>query len=325
VRAHQDIEIEDLHADLEYLARLLEDQKLKNVQDGRLLQGAQEELERMHEVMEQMNGRMRALQREARERADCVALLSQKLGSLHEELARKEEEWSRKRIFLQSRGFDTQHETCARRLNLAEAAKKLASQKLELDELRMEHDKCPAVIARLRKQMWDTKDALEMDYDLLQGSAGMLLAELPLPPASAASGDDACAAEHPVHQASTLSVILSMRTELAHTRMAHGQHVATLASKDLQIEELNAGLVHLDKSLTRELCGRLALAEQVAKLEDMLVVTEQKLQKHRQSLCACLARKEAKMATMRQQLATMRQQLAEADQRHALLSGECWV
>ena len=180
----------------------------------------------MHEVMEQMNGRMRALQREARERADCVALLSQKLGSLHEELARKEEEWSRKRIFLQSRGFDTQHETCARRLNLAEAAKKLASQKLELDELRMEHDKCPAVIAELRKQIKDTTDALE----------------------------------------------------------------------------------------TRELCGRLA----VAKLEDMLVVTEQKLQKHRQSLCACLAGKEAKMATMRQQL-------AEADQRHALLSGECWV
>ena len=52
MRAHQDIEIEGLHADLEYLARLLEDQKLKNVQDGRLLQGAQEELERMHEVME---------------------------------------------------------------------------------------------------------------------------------------------------------------------------------------------------------------------------------------------------------------------------------
>ena len=311
MRAHQDTEIERLHADLGCLARLLEDQKLKNARDGRRLQGAQEELERMHGVMEQMNGRMRAWQREARARADYVAQLSRELRSLHEELARKEEEWSRKRIFLSSRGFDTQHENSARRLNLAEAAKKLASQKLELDVLRMEHDKCPAVIAELRKQIWDTKDALEMDYDLLESSAGGTVAELPLPPLSAASGDDACAAEHHVHQASTLSDIVSLRKELAHSRVAHGQHVAALASKDLQIEELNAGLVHLDKSLMQELCGRLALAEQVAKLEHMLVDTEQKLED-----CVSLAGTEAKMATMRKQL-------AEADERHAWLSGEC--
>ena len=112
------------------------------------------------------------------------------------------------------------------RRSLAQSLADMNGIKIELDVLRMEHDKCPAVIAELRKQIKDTTDALE----------------------------------------------------------------------------------------TRELCGRLA----VAKLEDMLVVTEQKLQKHRQSLCACLAGKEAKMATMRQQL-------AKADQRHALLSGECWV
>ena len=325
MRAHQDSEIEDLHADLGRLARLLEDQKLKNAGTEKLLQEAQEELERMHKVVEQMkrvdavkDGRMRELQREARARADCVGQLSKELRSLHEELARKEEEWSRKRIFLQSRGFDTQDKPSARGMNLAEAARRLASQKHELDVLRKEHDKCPAVIAELRKQIWDTQDALEMDYDLLEGRAGIIAGGLPRQSVPAASGDDTCATERHKRQVSALSVIASLRKELFHTRIALEQHAAALASKDVQIAELNAGLVHLDKSLAQELDGRLVLSELAVKLEDMLVGAEKKIEDHRQGLSAWLAGKEAKMRTMSNQL-------AEADQRLAFLSGGSWV
>ena len=181
------------------------------------------------------------------------------------------------------------------------------------------------LIVGLRKQIKDTKDALEMDYDMVEGSegtvdagsteaetpldvrvklgasapaqrgrvklgAGMTTRGLPLPMPAASGDDDADAAEDQMHQACTLSGIASLRKELAHTRMAHEQRGAAVAAKDAPIEELKADLVRLDTSLAQELDGRQALTEQVTV-----------------------------------EMATMRKQLAEADQRQASLSGECWV
>ena len=223
----------------------------------------------------------------------------------------------------------------------------------ELEGLRVEHDKCPAVIAGLRKQIKDTKDALEMDDDMLEGSgadveagsmetetelhvrvkpgapasaqrgrrvklgAGMTTGGLPLP-VLGASGEDAGAAEAQMHQACTLSGIARLRKELADTRMAHEQRGAAVAAKDAEIEELKADVVRLDKNLAQELDGRQALTEQMAKLEGMLARTEQQLEDHRQGLAESMAGKEAEMATMRMHL-------AEADQRQASMSGESWV
>ena len=208
---------------------------------------------------------------------------------------------------------------------LAESMADTNRMKNELEGLRLEHGKCPGVIAELRRQIKDTKDALEMDYDMVEGSegtvdagstetetpldvrvklgasapaqrgrvklgAGMTTRGLPLPMPAASGDDDADAAEDQMHQACTLSGIASLRKELAHTRMAHEQRGAAVAAKDAQIEELKADLVRLDTSLAQELDGRQALAEQVTV-----------------------------------EMATMRKQLAEADQRQASLSGECWV
>ena len=208
---------------------------------------------------------------------------------------------------------------------LAESMADTNRMKNELEGLRLEHGKCPGVIAGLRRQIKDTKDALEMDYDMVEGSegtvdagstetetpldvrvklgasapaqrgrvklgAGMTTRGLPLPMPAASGDDDADAAEDQMHQACTLSGIASLRKELAHTRMAHEQRGAAVAAKDAQIEELKADLVRLDTSLAQELDGRQALTEQVTV-----------------------------------EMATMRKQLAEADQRQASLSGECWV
>ena len=201
---------------------------------------------------------------------------------------------------------------------MAESMADTNRMKIELGRLRVEHGKCPGVIAGLRKQIKDTRDALEMDHDdIVEGSegkvgAGSVETETPLDvrvklgasaptqrgrvklgagmttgglalPVPAASGDDAGAAEDQTHQACTLSGIASLRKELAHTRMAHEERGAAVAAKDAQIEELKADLVRLDMSLAQELDRRQALTEQVTK------------------------------------------QLAEADQRQASLSGECWV
>jgi chromosome segregation ATPase len=45
---------------------------------------------------------------------------------------------------------------------MAKFQKGMKGMQIELDVLRMEHDKCPAVIAELRAQIRGTKDALEM-------------------------------------------------------------------------------------------------------------------------------------------------------------------
>ena len=126
----------------------------------------------------------------------------------------------------------------------------------DLEVLRMEHDKWPAIIAGLRRQIKDTKEALEMDYDVLQKvqciqtqtparvrlgasapesgrvkfGAGVPMEGLPLP-LSTAAGDHAGGVEEPKHEASVFSGIASLRKELAHARAAHDQCGAAVADK----------------------------------------------------------------------------------------------
>ena len=96
---HKDTEIEDMRAELERLTERFQDQKLQNAEEGKLQQGAQEELLRMHEAMEQTkqehnvkDGTIRDLQQGSQERSARVAQLTVELQSLREELAVKEEE-----------------------------------------------------------------------------------------------------------------------------------------------------------------------------------------------------------------------------------------
>ena len=123
----------------------------------------------------------------------------------------------------------------------------------QLDRLKAEQDKSALLIASLRKQVKETKEALELDDDAIEETRSKVVADavalekkvlervkgaggsrsgrvrlgagapgsLPLPQASEASREEEAVVEDKKLEAGTLSGIAKLRRELAELRKAH--------------------------------------------------------------------------------------------------------
>jgi len=162
----------------------------------------------------------------------------------------------------------------------------------QLDGMKAAHDQCPSLIAALRKQIKETKDAMDLDMDTLEKTKEKVVANsmelekelqtrvklggarggrvklgagapgslpLPLP-----SRDDEAVVEDKKLHAGTFTGIVGLRKELDALRKAHAPCADTLQARDDQIKELKAHLARLDKKLAEELEKEEALAKELA-------------------------------------------------------------
>jgi chromosome segregation ATPase len=153
---------------------------------------------------------------------------------------------------------------------------------------------CNKTIAALRKQIKETKDAMDMDMDMdmlektketvvaksmelekelqtrvkLGGARGGRVklgacapGSLPL---SLPSRDDEAVVEDKKLHAGTFTGIVGLRKELDALRKAHAPCAGTLQARDDQIKELKAHLARLDKTLAGELEKEAALVKELA-------------------------------------------------------------
>ena len=161
--------------------------------------------------------------------------------------------------------------------------------KAQLDRLTQEHNKCEPLIAALRKQMKETKEALDLE-DLQQledtkvkavqesrdlerqlakprvklGAAAPGGAAAPALPLPAVDSEAKAVVQDKKLGAGTLTGIASLRQELVALKKAHAPCEAALASKDDKIKELMAHVQRLDKKLAEEILQEEALAKKLA-------------------------------------------------------------
>ena len=147
----------------------------------------------------------------------------------------------------------------------------------QLDRLKGEQDKSALLIASLRKQVKETKEALELDDDAIEKTRSKVVADAvelekkvlervkgaggsgrvrlgagapgsqPLPLAAEASREEEAVVEDKKLEAGTLSGIAKLRKELAALRKAHDACQAELRAKDAEIEDLKKAYAEKEK------------------------------------------------------------------------------
>ena len=223
----------------------------------------------------------------------------------------------------------------------------------QLDSMTAAHNPCRLLIAALRKQIKEIKDAMDLDMDMLEkdtktvvvnsmelekelqtrvklGGAGggriklgaCASGSLPLP-----SRDDEVVVEDKKMHASTFTGIVSLRKELDALRKAHAPCAATLQAMDDQIQELKAHVARLDKRLAEELEKEEALAKELgeekrkeAELEKSLTQVKLNLNKTKTALAKNdkdLAEHKKMIASKDTEIADLKKRLDELEKKHS--------
>ena len=168
----------------------------------------------------------------------------------------------------------------------------------QLDRMKAEYDKCPGLIASLRKQIKETREALDQDDDAIEQTRSKVVADavqlekkvlervketgggsgrvrlgagapgsLQLPLSSEATRDEEAVVEDKKLEAGTVSGIAKLRKELAEMRKAHEACTSELKAKDAEIADLRKKIAEVQKqgSSLDELAA--SLRKQIAALE----------------------------------------------------------
>ena len=216
----------------------------------------------------------------------------------------------------------------------------------QLDRMKAAHDPCPSLIAALRKQIKEIKDAMDLDMDMLEkatktvvvnsmelekelqtrvklGGAGggriklgaCASGSLPLP-----SRDDEAVVEDKKMHASTFTGIVSLRKELDALRKAHAPCAATLQAMDDQIQELKAHVARLDKRLAEELEKEEALAKDLGEEKRKEVELEKSLTQVKlnwKKTLKDLAEDKKMIASKDTEIADLKKRLDELEKKHS--------
>ena len=225
----------------------------------------------------------------------------------------------------------------------------------QLDRLNADHKQCGALIAALRKQMQEMKDALEQDDDTLEKNKSKAVEEsaalekqlqcklsnAPTPaksgrvklgaaaPAPGAGGglplplpvpekDEAAQVEDMKGKAVTLSGIAKLRAELSELKKTHAKCDAAVAAKDDEIKMLKQHLARLDAKLAEELEKEAAMAKQLAEEQRK----EAELASNLESTKAALAKDEKALAEDRKEFADKDAEIADLKQQLAALEAK---
>jgi len=229
--------------------------------------------------------------------------------------------------------------------NLSKEKLARADLQAQLDRMKVEHDKCPILIAALRKQIQETKDALDQDDITLEKNKDQLIKNsielesklklsvaaparsgrvklgasspglaLPLP-----SRDEEAVVQDKKLEAGTFSGIVKLHKELADIKKAHAPCEAALAVKDDHIKDLKLHLAKLDKDLHDELEKEEALSKQLAEEKNKEAELEQNLANTKAELLkdeASLAEDKKVFASKDAEIKDLKKRLAAAEKKH---------